>query len=50
MYTVPVKRMITTIREALILDHGPEFLRLSEKDQNELIYLTFTEWRKENRH
>jgi hypothetical protein len=47
MYTVPVKRIITTIREALILDHGTEFLKLSENDQNELIYWTFVEMRKE---
>lgn len=47
MITVPVQRMINTIREALILEYGYNFLRLSEKAQNELIYLTFTEWRKE---
>lgn len=48
MQNVRVKKMINTIREFLILEHGDDFLNLSEKDQVLLIYKTWTDLRTED--
>lgn len=42
MFTaVKVHTLINEIREALILDHGPSFLKLSVKDQEALIIKSY---------
>lgn len=48
MTTVKVQTLINEIRDALILDHGYDFLKLSVKDQEALIIQTFFKSRTED--
>lgn len=47
MYNIKVKKMIEDIRDALILEHGYNFLKLSVKDQEALIIKTYFDARTE---
>lgn len=48
MNNVKVKEMIDTIREALILEYGYNFLKLSEKEQVLLMIDTWNKARTED--
>lgn len=48
MITVPVQNMINSIKAALFQEYGPDFYKLSEKDQNALIIKVFMDLRTED--
>lgn len=48
MNNVKVNQMINTIREALILEYGNDFLKLSEKEQVLLMLDTWNKARTED--